>query len=69
MENVKENVEKIIGKIVDEAGCYIVGFNVNLQGSRTFVRLVVESISGIALDEITEITRKINDNAELDQIM
>ncbi|MCD6440962.1 MAG: hypothetical protein J7L86_04155 [Candidatus Marinimicrobia bacterium] len=69
MENVKKDLEKIIEGIVAEAGCYTVGFNVNLQGSRTFVRLIVESISGITLDEITDITRKINENAEIDQIM
>ena len=69
METVKENIKKIVTKVVEDCGAYLVGFSINLQGSRTFVKVVVESIDGITMDEITTVTKGINANEALDKLL
>jgi ribosome maturation factor RimP len=69
MEKRKAEIKKVITAIVEAAGAFLVDFNLNFFGKRTFMRVVVETISGISLDEITAITRKINADTRLDQLI
>ncbi|MCK4716945.1 MAG: hypothetical protein KAT54_09070 [Candidatus Marinimicrobia bacterium] len=69
METVKENVKKIVTKVAEDCGAYLVGFSINLQGSRTFVKVVVESIDGITMEEITSVTKELNANEALDKLL
>ena len=69
METVKENIKKIVTKVAEDCGAYLVGFSINLQGNRTFVKVVVESIDGITMDEITSVTKALNANEALDQLL
>ena len=69
METVKENIKKIVTKVAEDCGAYLVGFSINLQGSRTLVKVVVESVDGITMEEITAITKALNANEALDQLL
>jgi len=69
METVKENIKKIVAKVAEDCGAYLVGFSINLQGSRTLVKVVVESIEGITMEEITAVTKELNANDALDKLL
>jgi ribosome maturation factor RimP len=69
MEKRKAEIRKIIAEIVETADAFLVDFSLNFFGKRTFMRIVVETLSGISLDEITAITHKINAEARLDQLI
>jgi len=69
MEKRKAEIKKVITEIVEAAGAFLIDFNLSFFGKRTFMRVVVETLSGISLDEITAITRKINTNTQLDQLI
>jgi len=69
MEKRKAEIKKVIAEIVEAAGAFLVDFSLNFFGKRTFMRVVVETLSGISLDEITAITRKINADTYLDQLI
>lgn len=68
MPEIKEKAEAIINRIVEENGAYLVNFNVNYQGKRSFIKVVIQSLSGISMDEIAAITKIINSNEELDRL-
>jgi ribosome maturation factor RimP len=69
LENRKAKIKNIITEIVEAAGAFLVDFSLNFQGKRIFMRVVVETLSGISLDEITAITHRINADARLDQLI
>ena len=68
MTVVKEKVKAIIDQVVEENGAYLVDFAVSSQGKRSFIKVIVQTLSGIKMDEITSITRAINSNEALDQL-
>ncbi|MDO9547531.1 MAG: ribosome maturation factor RimP [Candidatus Marinimicrobia bacterium] len=68
MTIVKEKVKAVIEQIVEESGAYLVDFAVTLQGKRSFFKVVIQTLSGITLDEIASITKTINSNEVLDQL-
>ena len=69
MEKRKAEIKKVIAEIVEAAGAFLVDFSLNFFGKRTFMRIVVETLSGISLDEIAAITRRINADTHLDQLI
>lgn len=68
MTVVKENVKAIIERIVEENGAYLVDFAIATQGKRNFIKIVIQTLSGITLDEIASITKTINADEALDQL-
>lgn len=69
MQNRKAEIRSIIIEIVEAAGAFLVDFSLNFLGKRIFMRIVVETLSGISLAEITAITRRINADTRLDQLI
>ncbi|MDD5539412.1 MAG: hypothetical protein PHG61_01825 [Candidatus Marinimicrobia bacterium] len=68
LENKKNAAREIVNRIVEQFGAYIVDFKVNQQGKRTFVKVLITTDQGIALNQIAEISRVMRDDAALDAI-
>jgi len=68
MTVVNEKVKAIIDRIVEENGAYLIDFAVSSQGKRSFIKVIVQTLSGITMDEITSITKAINTNEALAQL-
>lgn len=69
MTVAKENVKLIIDRIVEENGAYLVDFAITTQGKHNFIKIVIQTLSGITLDEIAAITRAINADETLDLLI
>ncbi len=68
IENKKKTAQEIVATIVEEFGAYVVDFKVNQQGNRVFVKTLVTTDHGIALDLIAEISRAIRDNSTFNDL-
>lgn len=69
MENVKVKAREIVEEVVKQFDCYLIDFTLNLQGSRTLLRVVAESDKGIMLSQITDITKAVREHPGLDEIL
>ncbi len=61
-----EKAKQIVESIAESCACYVLGFSTHRHGNRTFVRIIAEYESGINIDQLTEITRKIKENPAFD---
>jgi len=68
LENKKSITKEIVSKIVEGFGAYVVDIKVNQQGNRTFVKALITTDQGIALDQIAEISRAIRDDAAFNDV-
>ncbi len=68
MLSVKVETEKIVKKIIEDHCAYLIDFSITDRGRQRFLRAVVQSLKGITLDEIADITRSINNDEALDRL-
>ncbi|HRS51557.1 MAG TPA: hypothetical protein P5067_11330 [Candidatus Marinimicrobia bacterium] len=68
LETTKNAARAIVDKIVERFDAYIVDFKVNRQGYRTFVKVLITTDRGIALDQIAEISRAVRDDVAFNEL-
>jgi len=68
LETTKNAARTIVNKIVEQFGAYVVDFKVNRQGYRTFIKVLVTTDNGIALDQIAEISRAVRDDVAFNEL-
>ncbi|MBN2281920.1 MAG: hypothetical protein JXQ65_15155 [Candidatus Marinimicrobia bacterium] len=62
-----EKVREIVTKIIEEKGLELVDFHMNQNKQRSSLRLLVDTPEGnVNLDQISEITSRINNNEEFE---
>lgn len=65
---VSEKVATLVEPIVEQNGAYLIDAGATAQGNRNFVRIVVQNLAGITMDEIAQITRSVNASNALDEL-
>ncbi|HDP68328.1 MAG TPA: hypothetical protein ENN20_07485 [Candidatus Marinimicrobia bacterium] len=65
---VSEKVATLVEPIVEQNGAYLIDAGATAQGNRKFVRIVVQNLAGITMDEIAQITRSVNVSNALDEL-
>jgi ribosome maturation factor RimP len=68
MSVAQKEARKIIAEIVDKQAAYLVDVSFSERGRQRFLKVIVQSLTGITLDEIARITRDINNNETLDRL-
>lgn len=68
MTDLKKKVETLINRIAEENNAYVIDVSVYAQGNRNFVKAIVQTLTGITLDEIAALTRAVNNAEDLDNL-
>lgn len=68
MKTLKEKIAELIEPIVTDNGAYLIDVVTSSLGQRNFVKIILQSMPGITMDEITRITRAINSRNLLDEL-
>jgi ribosome maturation factor RimP len=67
-ESVPEETRQIIQNLIAKTDIYLVDLVVSIQGKRTFIKVIVATDDGITLQEITRLTKRINDDPIIDRL-